>query len=419
MRLLYEDFPLRTTRDLGDFAESSPLAIIFGDLSQARFPLRRISATRGHAADHPMQITGAGTATTATASYEANVEADIRGVMCTFVDFLAPVPADQQMWALGKGMLNPRTGALIENPGEIMERMAVIAGRSDNFQTLREECAAADIRVAVRVAEVKSIRAWLDVVAQSAGGVWCAPNISRRYPADVSGYVLALDKYTASNIKVSITVEDTADILRVAYDFCDATGQPRKHLELTANPQRFGGLVKEISLPCIRSAANAVTICTPILQRMSGERCDVQLDSSNMTIRPAHWLTLDHPDWPLPGADPQIMVIAVDVDHANHKVGVIGETLRTTPMITITAHSLALDDTFAGSLEVSERNGIATFTVRDESGKGIAGARVTFDGSAPKTTDARGMVSFAYTPGQHEIAIEAPGRVPQTLTVTL
>lgn len=424
--LLNELLPLRTTRQLGDFAENSFLAYIFGDLTEARFPLRRISSTRGHAADHPMQITAAFTGDVPTASWQAKIEADITGHVCTFVDFGAPVPPNVQMQAAGKGMLHPLTGALITNPGEIMERLAIIAGRSDKFQTLREQAAAADIRLALRVADSKSIQAWYDIPAKSAGAVWSSPNISRRYPAAVSGYVRELDVQTASNVRAVAVVDQTADILRVAYDWCDATDKPRKHIELTANPERYGGLVKELALPCLRSAANAVVVCTPILQRYAGERYDVTLDSSDMTIRPGHWLKLvsidgsgPHPEWSRGGDAPYVMVLAVDVNRDNGTVGVTGETLLTAPSISVTAHSIALADTFAGALEVAERNGIATFTVFDENHIGIAGARVSFDGSPAKTTDSRGQVSFTYTPGQHEIAIEAPGRVPQTLTITL
>lgn len=424
MLLLYEPMPFRTTRMLGDFADSAALAYVFGDLTESRFPLRRISPTRGHAADHPMEITAAFVGSERTDSWQAVVTADITGHVCTFVDFGAPVPADEQMSACGRGMRHPATNALIENPGEIMERLAIIAGRSDKFQALREECAAADIRIGMWACHddgtERSIRGTLDIPAQSAGAIWCPPGMSRRYPATVSGYVLELDKHSASGISVSASVEDTADVLRVAYDVSAATGKPRKHLELTASPALYGGAVKEITLPCIRSAACAVTVCTPILQRLAGQRVDVGFSSRDASIGPGQWVKLvAHPEWPMPGADPVIMVLATEESHANRSVQVTGEAMLTTPAVSVTAHSIALDDTFDGSLEVAERKGIATFTVRDESGRGIAGARVSFDGSPAKTTDARGQVSFPYTPGEHEIAIEAPGRVPQTIQVTL
>lgn len=419
--LLYESIPLRTTRQLGDFAENEPLAHVFGDLTAARFPLRRISATRGHAADHPMEITGAGSGNLATQSYQAVIEPDDSGRVCTWVDFGAPVPDGEAMWAFGRGKRHATTGALIANPGDILTDISnTIAGRSDNYQTAREECAAAGILLAGRVAVAQSIRLSLDAPAESAGLIWC-PGMSRRYPAAVSGYVLELDRQRA-NLRgdPQASVDDTADILRIAYDWCDVTGKPQKSIELTASPQRYGGVVKELSLPWLRTPANAVTVGTPILQRLSCERYAVPLAVARTDIRPGQWLRLHAlPDWPFADADPVVMVLKAKVSRGTRSSELDCEWQRTTPGVSVTAHAVALDDLTGDSLEISTRNGIATLTVRDENERPVNGARVSFDGGEPKTTDARGQVSFSYTPGAHEFAIEAPGMEPQSVAVTL
>jgi len=419
--LLYEPLPLRSTRDLGDFAEDSPLAHVYGDLTGARFPLRRIPATRGHAADHPMEITGAGSGTTPTDSYEAMIEADDTGHVCTFVDFGAPVPDDEPMWAFGRGKRNATTNALIANPGDILTDISnAIAGRSDVWQTAREEGAAAGILLAGRVALADSIRTTLDAPAQSAGLIW-SPGVARRYPAAVSGYVLELDRQRASlRGDPEASVDDTADILRIAYDWCDVTDKPQKSIELTASPRRYGGVVKELALPWLRTPANAVTVGTPILQRLACERYAVPLAVSRTDIRPGQWLRLaELPDWPFAGADPVVMVLAVVVNRATRTSEIDAEWMRTTPSVSVSAHSAALDDLAGAALEITTRNGVATLTVRDENSRPLQGARVSLDGAEAKTTDARGQVQFAYTPGVHEIAIEAPGMTPQILTVNL
>lgn len=421
--LLYEQLPLRSTRQLGDFAEDAPLAHVYGDLTKARFPLRRISATRGHAADHPMEITGAGSGSLRTDSWQAVIEPDRTGHVCTFVDFGAPVPSDDMMWAYGRGKRDPIDNTLIANPGNVLANIAAIGGRTDLFQGLREESAAAGILLAGRVAESKSIRAWLDVPAQSAGAIW-APGMSRRYPGPVSGYVLELDKMTTSLASdPSAAVEDTADILRIAYDWCDATDKPQRYIELTANPQRFGGVVKELAAPWLRTPANAVTVGTPILQRLAGERYDVPLNSSQTTIRPGQWLKLTHPAWPFSGAAPVLMALSVNVNRAARAVEISSEWQRTTPDVSVTAHSVGLDDLSGDRLEVTARSGSVTFTVYDENNRGIQGARVSLDGGQPKTTDARGQVSFPFVAGAvkvlHEIVIEAAGRGTQKLFIPL
>lgn len=425
--LLYEPLPLRTTRMLGDFAEDAPLAHVFGDLTAARFPLRRISDTRGHAADHPMEITGAGTGTTPTDSWAAKIEADSTGHVCTFVDYLTPVAAADVMWAYGRGKRHPLTGALIENPGEIMEAVCAIAGRSDSFQQARADTAG--IRLAGRFATgpltattpQTSIRAALDVPAQSGGLIWCA-GMAKRYPAPVSGYVPELDAQQAAlSGDLAAAIIDTADILRIAYDFCDVTGKPQKYLELTASPQRYGGVVQELALPMLRTPADVVRVATPILQRLAGERYTAPLSITSIDVRPGQWVRLipfaGLPfDWPFSGDPPTVMVLRSAGDASTGTCAAEAEWLRTTPTVTVTAHSLALPDTFAGDLEIAPVNGIATFTVFDENHRGLQGARVSLDGGEPKTTDERGQVSFPYTPGQtYQITIEAPGRGTATI----
>ena len=96
-----------------------------------------------------------------------------------------------------------------------------------------------------------------------------------------------------------------------------------------------------------------------------------------------------------------------------------GETIVGTATVTVTAHSLALPDTVAAGIDVAVRDGVATFTITDADGRPVAGARVSLDGAAPKTTDTHGKVSFSAAPGTHEIAVEAPGFLPFSLEVTL
>jgi len=426
---LFDSLPLRTTRQLGDFAEDNPLAHVYGDLTAARFPLRRISATRGHAADHSMQITGAGSGTTPTLSYAAVIEPDDTGRMCTWVDFAAPVPVDDVMWAFGRGKLNAATGAIIANPGDILADISnAIAGRSDSYQTAREECAAAGILLAGRVAVAQSIRTTLDAPAQSAGLIWC-PGMSRRYPAPVSGYVLELDRQRASlRGDPTATVDDTADILRLRYDWCDVTDKPQRSIDLAASPRRFGGVVKELSLPWLRTPANAVTVGTPILQRLACERYAVPLSVSRTDIRPGQWLRLaDLPDWPFTGTDPVVMALSVVVDRAIGSSEIDAEWMRTTPAVSVSAHSAALDDLSGASIEVTARSGTATIVARDENERPIAGARVSLDGGDAKTTDDRGRATFAYettldATGRkvlHEVVIEAPGHATQKLFIPL
>lgn len=419
--LLSEILPLRTSRMLGDYADDFPLPIVIGDLTNAPFPLGRLSATEGFAADHPMQITGAFVAKQAVQDWEQALVSDDKGRTWTVVRFAAPVPDGDAMSAVGRGLRDPSTGELLQNPADIVERVFRIAGRDDDFSDLRAECSRLNLIAAGRISEMKSIKETVDDVTQAVGAIW-SPGMGRLYPSSLDpAPILDLDKSEVSAITANATLVDTADILRLSYDRSDASGKPLHYIELTASPLRFHGISKEIAYPLLRTPANAEAIGRPVLQRLAGQRYAVTFNSSRRTLRPGMWVRLvAHPEWELPGDDPVIMILGVEVEPHANMVRVTGETLiGDKPVITVTAHSIALPDATEEAIEVSVRDGVATFTAHDADGRPLAGARISLDGGQPKTTDAQGNVSFVIETGTegklHEIAFEAPGFLPQII----
>jgi hypothetical protein len=409
--LLSELLPLRTTRMLGDYAEDVPLQHILGDWTRTQFPLQRLSDTRFFAADHAMTISRAFTAKLEAFGWARKLESDDAGRTWTIVEFAAPVPPGTDVSACGKGKLDDATGQLIENPGDLLAYASRLAGRTDdNFSGLRAECSGRDLRGAVRIFERISIKATHDGIAQSFGAIlWHGG--ARLYPsaADPSP-ILDLDPSEVSNLRVTASLTDTADVLRLSFDWSDASRRALQYIELTATPRRFGGLAKEVLYPHLRSAANAEAVGVPILQRLAGRRFPVTFDSTNMQIRPGMWVRpVTNEGWLVDDDDPIIMVLQAAIDRDNNSVAVTGEAVIGRSAVTMTAHSLALPDTVQESVDVSIRDGIATFAVRDAAGRPIAGARVSLDGSAPKTTDAQGRVRFPSTPGEHELIVQIDG----------
>jgi hypothetical protein len=416
--LLAENLPLRTTRMLGDYAVDAPLAHRYGDLSAARFPLLRLSDTVFFAADHPMEIDRVFIDDTETLAWETGTKSDDSGHTWQIVTAGSPVAAGSNVSATGKGKRNPRTGALLENPADIIENVLLLAGRVEDWSALRAECSAESLRIAGSISTIKSIRATLDDITQSVAAIW-TPGMARLYPVlAVNGPVIELTKARAQNLAVTTDLTDTADILRLSYDQDDATNKPQRYIELTANPQRFGGVVFELTLPWLRSSANAESVGRRLLSRLAGERYDVSLDSTRRDIRPGQWLRpVANPSWPFTGADPVIMVIEAQIDQKQD--GLSGEAIVSMPEISVTGHSVALSSITQGGVDVSYKNGIATFRFTDPSGNPIKNARVSFDGGQAKTTDDQGVVSFTASPGQHKLAAEAVGYTPIEADVTL
>lgn len=415
--LLAENLPLRTTRMLGDFAVDAPLPHRYGDLTAARFKLLRLDDSTFFVADHPMAVARVFVDDNETAAWDTTTRSDDAGHTWQIVRMGSPVAATSNVSATGTGKRNPRTGALMENPADIVEDVLRLAGRIEDWSALRAECSAASLRLAGSVDTVQSIRATIDDILQSAAAIW-APGMGRLYPAPVSGPVIDLPAARASKVLPTTTLQDTADVLRLSYDWDGATEKAQHYIELTASPQRFGGIVQELTLKWLRSPANAESVGRRLLARLAGERYDVPFASGRRDLRPGQWLRLvANPEWPFPGDDPVVMLLDAQIAQAGSTLS--GETLLSSPTITVTGHSVALSSITEGGVDVSYKNGIATFRFTDPNGNPIKNARVSFDGGQAKTTNDQGQVSFTAAPGQHKLAAEAPGFTPIEADITL
>jgi hypothetical protein len=419
--VLYEDLPLRTTRVLGDFADDAILAHRYGDLTAARFTLLRLSDTKFFVADHPMLVAAVFIDGQETHGWEQRLESDGAGHTWTIIELTAPAPVGTAISATGTGKRNPTTGALLENPAEIIEDVLRIAGRIEQWGGLRAECAAASIRLAGSVDEVRSIRAWIDAIAESAGAIWSGQE-GRLYPVEsVAPPVLKLEQARATITRVSASLPDTADILRLGYDESKAGGRMQHSIELTASPLRFGGLVYELELPWLRTSANAEAIGRRWLSRLAGERYDVTFSTDATDTKPGRWIELvRNPGWEIPGADPVIMALSVELSDDDKSVVITGETILQAPEIRVSSYSVALPNTRDASVELEIKDGNLYFTVRDAAGKPVADARVNIDGGPARKTDAKGLVSFPNVPkGEHTLAVQAPGKRAELVTITI
>lgn len=408
--LLSENLPLRTSQMLGNFTDSKVLPRRYGDLTTARFTLVRLSDTRALAADHFMQMTSVYIADQLTTGWEQKVESDDSGHTWTIVEFSSPVPTGAEITGCGIGKLDDRTGLLLSNPADIFRDIMLMLGLDTSWSRLRSECSAAGIAVAFSLDEITTGRQALDSLAYDIGAIW-TPGFACLYPMFDTGFAVELDRSHASRVSVSQDLQDTADILRVAYDFEEASGRPQKHLELVANPQRFGGLAVTVELKSLRSTLVAEQVGTRLLQRMAGQRYRVAFGSDRTELRPGTRGNLIEPvDWPFEDDDSIVCrILETDVNHSTGSNDIVAEYVRDIPQIAVTAHSQALSVTEDESVEVSFNNGLAEFIIRGKQRLPLSGAQVSLDGSAPKTTDARGVVSFFTTRGHHILYIKANG----------
>lgn len=417
--LLSENLPLRSSRQLGNYLDSKPLGRRYGDLRNTRFPMLKLSDTKAFAADHRMRLTDCYVGDLRSTAWEQAFENDNDGNVWTVVNFAAPIPTDKVVSGSGLGVENRKTGALIENPADVFEDYMSLAGRSSNWGRLRSECAAAGIVIAHSIDSEITIGGALDDVARNIGAIW-TPNNASLYPADITGYIAELDRQFAADIKLSESLTDTCDILQIGFDYDYATNRPQKHLTLSANPQRFGGVTEFLELPMIRIARLAEEIGSRLLRRMNGERFRVFFNSSEVSLRPGSSVRLVDPiAWPFDDGDPVVKVLQVNVNYAANSTQVIGEYQRTVPAVTLTAHSYALSVTSEESIQVAFENGVAEIQLLDKDKRPLSNVHVSLDNGLAETTNEQGIVRFETTIGEHKLTIERAGYDPQTITIFL
>lgn len=419
--LLTETLPLRLTTQLGAFAAEQVLPQRYGDLTRTRFRLIRMTATKFFAADHPMPITRAFVGDLETKAFESRTETSGQGDSYAVVEFAAPVPLGTECSASGVGKRNEVTGALIDNPADILADLLALAGRDDQWWwQLRAECSAAGIVLAHSFTSQTTIQDALDVIATSAGAIWC-PGMARLYPAAFDGFKIDLDRDSAHGLGVTASLTDTADVLRVRFDYDEVEDRNQSFIQLDASPKRFGGVVVDVELPAVRAAAVAESIGRRLMGWYAGERYTVTFGTARTEFaRPGTWARLtSHPAWPF-AADPYVMLLRADLDDDRRFASLTGEVVVSTPTVTLTRHSVGSNSIGSGAVEVDVRNGVATFTVFDDAGKPFPGVYASLDGAAPKKTNAQGQVAFTLAQrGQHTLDLSADGFLPQSLVVTL
>lgn len=89
------------------------------------------------------------------------------------------------------------------------------------------------------------------------------------------------------------------------------------------------------------------------------------------------------------------------------------------PRIVITQQSTQFAPLPAGGVSVAYRDGVATLTILDETGKPLVGAEVTLDGSKMRVTDSKGQVQFTTPRGTHHIEVHAAGYAPAEADITI
>lgn len=428
--LLSDPIPLRTSESLNAYREAAALPWWFGDLTHSPQALVQLSDTEFLAADHPMTITSVQIDGQQVEGYGSNFVTDGEGVTYTVVALTAPLPIGAQITACGTGERNPRNGALIENPADVLERIfercqyEITAAIYQGLYQLRSQCAAEGLVIGGRVPFAVTLREKINEIMRSIGGGWCNGNFWL-YPTPDALTAFDADtpqRLPGATVSACVATADASyDTLHIKFDDQSYAAEHRQALKMRVRPSLGEGVATVTLLaPWLRNIRAATLVAQRLLTRASGEAYVLTIDASpvNPPVIIGEVIAIASPRLPYVSVWP-VTVIAAERINAATKL--IGELLIPQPSLVfeVVSRTIAGGITQLPAVEVAFANGIATFTITDDNGKPLTGARVTLDGVTPLRTDNQGVVRFPSSRGSHVLSVDASGFAPFSLPLVI
>lgn len=416
-RSLSDPLPLRSSAVWPLFAKPEPLPVVYG---RCTVPAIQFDSTRKFwlVADHAI----GGVDSVWIDGREGPVFAwrngiDMTGHPVALVELGQALASTATLTAAVRGKTHPDTGAILENPADILQDMLRLAGHGVSDADLAEfRAAGAGLVIAGRLTPDLSARAQIAELADSVGMLWslAMPGLARRWPVEGRGAgeplyaVFAADE--VENLRADCNQAALYTQLTMEFDWDWSSNSARQSVTLQANTQAlYGDRATTLRAKWITGAAQAIERGTAWLQARGRPRWSIEFETDlDQPVVPGGWFAVSHPL--LPGAG-DLLAIDVQRDWSRRRQRITAERAAG-PVPTISVGAVGgLFAELASTLRVTYADGVATLVAADANGAPIRDAVATFDGQTAKT-DRTGTVRFKTQRGAHHVRIEAAGYDP-------
>ena len=420
MNLLSEVLPLKKTSALGPYKQDAIIPWVYGDLSASPIKPVWLDGNTYVVASWPCQaIGGVQIDGQETAGFAAKILTDSQNNAYQAIELAAAAPDGSTVTATLKGKVSARTGALMDNPAEIIEDIHKQIGAVVNLSDFHNECNNDDLKIAGVIDSAISARAAINDICQSVGAIWTRKS-ARLYPADFpvdqANTLQRYDFRNIKNLKASASLQNAADGLRLEFDYIASLNEFAAYVELRGEPGQF---LNQVARPArwLRGNAAAVKVGARILNRLAGTLLQISFDTDTLLIEPGQWALIDHPQLPVAG---DMMILQVNKSLSKNQVQIHAEMIVAPPQsIRVLNTAQRITPAQSAAIDVAIVNNLAVFTIKDADGLPISGATAFLDSIGPRVSDAQGKVSFDYVKGAHKLGVDAGGYVPFELDVTL
>lgn len=403
--LLSEDIPMRTT---AEWPGARQIGVVIPDrygvcrgapLQMTKDRLSWLWA--GHAVKSIDEVTVGGLPLP-EGSWSWSNGLDPAGKPAAIIVLAQPLPEGTDISASGQGKLDADTGALIDNPADILfDILNVKAGRSEmtrlRLAPFRAECARSAIAAGGSVDSAGSVQAACRSICASVGARFApgSRGIAFLYPVLTPGVARAtISERNCASLVPTASWTDVATSLTVSYAY--EGGQPTATLQLLAPGaiRRFGNRPRPSTLeaPWIASAAVALAVGTRVLQQSARKQWNVVVADARVDVRTGDYVQIDHP---LLAANDPVPVLARTSDFQK-----VALTLRVPlgpiPGIVIGQQSAQFDPNQYASATLTIQGPDRIIGIDDNDGNPLAGAAVfCVEANVTHYTNGQGDVRFS------------------------
>lgn len=422
---LTDPLPLRTSSVWGAWKTVQALPLIYG--AAIVNPVQYDQQGRVFLlADHPISGVDAVTRDDVpTNAWAWRNAIDATGHPCAFIEIATPLAQGERLAVALRGKRHPVTGQPLQAPSDILadlvSRVLGLPLALGSLDLLRSQFA--DWRIGAVFDDPKMTqRQAIDAVCQSLGAAWStgASHFARQWPdAPAEPARADITPLSSNEVRATCQHSDIATVLRVLYDHNDATGQPQRAVQLAAPDaiSRYGRIEREWNAPFLRSPRHAQQLGQRLLQWLSTPVYTVTWTMPDQPLQPGDAVNLNHPLLPVGGA---VILTDVQRDLSRATLTLQAQAASSTaPQIEIERLSASFDPILQSGATVDYRNGQATVTLMDDTGKPLGGAKAILDGKTVRYADGAGRVTFDAERGAHKLHIEAKGYAPMDIDITV
>lgn len=422
---LSDAVPLRSTAVWPKFAKPEPLNVVYG---RCTVPVIQADQSRKFwlVADHPIGGVDAVYIDGKPAQpFTFHTTTDATGHPVALLELAAPLPANAVLTVAARGKIHPDTGALIENPADVLLDILKMAGyalEEADLADFRTDCAG--LRIAGMLSSGLTIRAQIAEIAESVGMLWslAMPGIARRWPPDEGGAIAGplharFEDYQIGDVRADCRHDTLYTALKIEYDWDWSKNSARRSATLQADSAvLYGRRETTLAAKWLTDAASAVERATAWLEAYARPRWTLSMTADlEPRVPPGGWFAIWHPLLPAVG---KMRSLDAEWDFKAQVQRLTAEcSVGPLPAVTVTGVGGLFEQPSSG-LRVTYADGVATLVIADPNDAPIRDAVVTL-GSQKGKTDRTGTVRFKIARGTYPVTVEANGFSPVSMEITL